>query len=263
MNSISDVVTKIALRTIVVLVIFFVLLFAFTKIAGPFPFNINSVQTNKNDTFYVNGEGKVSVRPDTGVVTLGVRATGQTAVQVQTQLNDAMNKVTGAIKGLGVNDQDIETENYSINPEYDFRPTGPGTQRITGYTANSNLVVKVRDINQVNSVLDIATAQGANQIGGVTFELSDKAKAQDEARKEAVAQAKQKAVQAASTVGFKLGKLVNYSEDFGDAQLFYSQDARSSTGIGASEATTSAPATQVEPGSTDIRVIVTLNYEIY
>src|SRR5687768_6592189 len=133
---------------------FFLLLFLYTKFLGPIPFTVNSVTTQKSTTFDVMGEGKVVVKPDVATVTVGIQANGATVNTVQEQINSVINKVSSAVKNLGVDEKDIQTTNYNINPDYDF--TG-GTQRIKGYTASTNLLVKVRQTDKANQVIDVAT----------------------------------------------------------------------------------------------------------
>lgn len=245
--------TESLLRWTAIFGLFFVFLFLYTKLAGPVPFSVNSVTTTKSDTFNVTGEGTSTVKPDVAVVSAGIQARGNTVKEAQDQINNVINKVSEAIKKVGVDPKDIKTTNYNINPEYDFRS---GTQRITGYSANTNLEIKIRDISKVNQVIDEATVNGANQVGGVTFDVDDKSKAEGEARKEAVDEAKKKAQQAAQIAGFSLGRLVNYTESFqGDA---IPPTLRMDVSQGALE----QKATQVEPGSNEVRVVVTLSYEI-
>lgn len=232
---------------------FFILLFIYTKTVGPIPFSVNSITTSKSDTFNVTGEGTASVKPDIAVVNAGVIARGDTVKSAQDQLNSAINKVSEAIKKAGVEAKDIQTSNYNINPEYDFRG---GPQRITGYTASTNLVIKVRNIDMVNQVIDEATANGANQIGGISFDVDDKSKVEDEARKKAVESAKKKAESAANIAGFRLGRMINYSESFngGPRPIPFA--------VGMAESAIKAQDTVVEPGSSEIKVVVTLSYEI-
>jgi uncharacterized protein YggE len=173
-------------NTIVSLLVFFVALFVYTKFAGPIPFSITNVTSNKSEAFTVTGEGTVSVKPDIATVIVGVESQGTTVKAVQDNLNTAINAVSEAIKKTGVESKDIKTSNYNVNPTYDY--TG-NTQRITGYQASSNLTIKVRNIEKANSVVDASTAAGANTIGGITFDVDDKTKAEDEARKLAVADA--------------------------------------------------------------------------
>ncbi len=235
-------------------VLFFVLLFAYTKLAGPIPFSLNSVTTAKSDTFSVSGEGKVTMMPDIAIVSAGVTAQGQSVTKVQQELNTKINAVSAAVKKLGVDDKDIKTSYYNISPTYDYSSS---TQRITGYQANSNLTIKVRKIDTVNGVIDAATTQGANEVGGVHFDVDDKTKAENQARIAAVADAKSKADAAAKAAGFKLGRVINYSEGGGSSPRPMMYDAVKSLPISGG-----GEPTQVEPGSSELSVSVTLSYEI-
>lgn len=234
------------------IVFFFLLLFVYTKLAGPIPFSVTSVTTTKTDTFTVTGEGKAVVRPDIAVVNVGVQTNGSSVKQVQDELNRKSNSISEAVKRVGVKDADIQTSNYSIYPQYDYQS---GTQRIIGYQASSNVTIKVRDIDRANEVIDGATAAGANQVGGISFDVDDKSKAQNEAREKAVADVKRKAQDAARIAGFKLGKIVNYQESFGDQRPPVPLMARV-------ESDKAAIPTQIEPGASEIVVTVSLSYEL-
>lgn len=240
-------------QTAGLIIFFFLALFAYTKLAGPIPFSVTSVTTTKTDTFSVTGEGKVMVAPDIAVVNAGVQAQGPTVKTAQDQLNRAINAVSDAVKKLGIDNRDIQTTNYTISPTYDYNS---GRQRITGYQASSTLAIKIRDIDRANSVIDAATAAGANQVGGVSFDVDDKTKAQNEARQKAVAQAKQKAKDAARIAGFTLGRIINYSENFGGEPRPMPLMAKAE-GLGGA-----GVPTQIEPGSSEVSVTVTLSFEI-
>ena len=239
-------------ETIAAVIVFFVGLFVYTKFVGPIPFSVNSVTTQKTDFFSVSAEGKSTQVPDVASVTVGVQVQGSTVSQVQQDMNKKINAIADAIKKLGIDAKDIKTANYTVSPMYDYRVT---PQRITGYQANTNLAVTIRDIPKANSVVDAATANGANSVSGVSFDISDKTKAQNEARATAVAQAKKNAEDAAKIAGFRLGRLVNYQESFGGQNRPIPMLAKAE-GLGAGEPT------QVEPGSNEVIVDVTLSYEI-
>lgn len=238
--------------SITVLLAFFMILFVYIKIAGPIPFSVSSVTTQKTDTFSVTGEGEVNISPDVAMISVGVSANADTVKLVQDQINSAINKVSAAVKKLGVEDRDIQTVSYNITPTYDFRE---GNQRITGYSGNTNLTIKVKDLDKVNSVIDAATSQGANQIGGIVFDIEDRTKAENQAREKAVEEAKIRAENAARIAGFKLGRIINYQESFGGFPRpipLLSQGA----------VTPDSTQTKIEPGSQTIKVTVTLSYEI-
>lgn len=232
---------------------FFVLLFIYSKFFGPIPFSVNSVTTTKSSTFDVTGEGKATAKPDIAILNVGIQASSASVKAVQDQINTVTNKVSQALKQQGIDSKDIQTTGYNISPNIDFKE---GSQKIKGFSASTNLSIKVRDIDKVNLVIDTATGSGANQIGGVTFDIDDKTKVENEARQKAVAEAKKKAEGASKIAGFKLGKIINYSENFGEGPRPIPLRAASQ---GSAEA---AIPTLLEPGSTEVTVNVTLSYEI-
>lgn len=238
--------------TVAAVIIFFLGLFLYTRFIGPIPFSVTSVTTQKTDFFSVTGEGKATQIPDIATVNVGVQAQGETVNQVQQDINKKINSISDAIKKLGIDGKDIKTSNYTISPMYDYRVS---PQRITGYQANTNLTVTVRDLPKANSVIDAATANGANSVSSASFDISDKSKAENEARTKAVAGAKKKAEDAARIAGFRLGRVINYQESFGGLPRPIPLMAKAEGGVA------NAP-TQIEPGQNEVQIDVTLSYEI-
>lgn len=227
-------------------------IFVFNKF-GP-PFSFNSVVTQKTDLFSVSGEGKVTVVPDVGVVSLGINLTRPSVKSAQTDVNNIINKISADTKSLGVDAKDIQTSNYSIYPEYDYRT---GTGRITGYRVQADLRVKVRDLEKINSVIDAATANGANTVSGINLTV-DEAKEKEllqQAREEAINEAKSKAESLARAAGITLGRIVNVQESGNQPapQPYLARDMTVGLGGGGE--------TKIEPGSTDITSTITLFYE--
>ncbi|OGD79817.1 hypothetical protein A2368_01260 [Candidatus Collierbacteria bacterium RIFOXYB1_FULL_49_13] len=245
-----------AVPAVMVMLAFFAGVFGFTKLVGPLPLSVVSTVTNKTDVFSVSGQGKVTVTPDIAYVTVGIEASGVTVKEVQGKINEVINKLNTSLKGLGVAEKDLKTTNYRISPTYDWTS---GRQRITGFQAGSNIQVKVREIDKVNEVIDTATANGANEVGGVTFDVDDKEKWENEAREKAVAEAKSKAEQAARIAGFRLGKIINYSENFGGGvvPMYYGRAEMAKL-----DSAMPAPATEVNPGSSEVVVMVSLSYQL-
>ncbi len=78
-----------------------------------------SVTINSNQQgIWVNGEGKVTVAPDTAVLDLGVSAQASTVAQAQAQASTAMDKVMAALTSNGVDKKDIQTQYFSIQQSY-------------------------------------------------------------------------------------------------------------------------------------------------
>lgn len=266
-------VLKFSLSFLICLILFFLTFFLYTKAAGPLPFKVDSISTQKLDNFYVTGTGKSSIKPDKGTVRVGVNSTGKTADEAKSKMNEVINRVSSALKALGISEADIKTENLSVYPIYnDVKPlvmqvpelmpvgtTPPNPDgKATSYNGNTTIVITVRKIDLANQVIDTATAQGANQLGGVQFDNTDTTAAENDARIKAIADAKQKAQTAAQAAGFKLGKLLNYQENAGGNVAYYDK-AMPMAASGRAE--DSAP-TQIEPGENEVSMTVTLSYEV-
>jgi uncharacterized protein YggE len=180
---------------------------------------------------------------------LGFTNTNTSVSAVQNEANTIINSVSAAVKRLGINEKDIKTTNYSLYPNYDYRSS---VQKITGYSINVNILVKVRDFSKINQVIDTGTGNGANQVGGLSFTFDDPEKYQTQARKIAIETAKKKASDIANASGIMLGKLINVQEGSGN-------NYRPAPMMAATEKSDS---TQIEPGSSEIISSVTLNYEV-
>jgi uncharacterized protein len=78
--------------------------------------------------------------------------------------------------------------------------------------ASNILTIRLRQLDGLGAVLDAAVADGANTLNGLTFGLADPKPALDEARKEAVADARARAELLAAAAGVKLGRVISISE---------------------------------------------------
>lgn len=233
---------------------FFVFLFIYGKFGPGIPFSVNSIQTSKSDLFTVTGEGKASASPNMALATLGIQVKRPTVKDAQSQANSIINKVTGDVKALGIAAKDITTTNYSVYPDYNYQS---GNHEITGYNVSVNVGVKVRDLDKVNDVVDRATADGANTVGGLQFTMDDelRAKLEDQARREAVRTAKEKATSLSSAAGITLGRIVNVQESSGGPAPIYRAEMMMAAPAGSGQ-------TKVEPGTAEISLTVSLSYEL-
>ena len=209
-------------------------------------------------TISVTGEGKVSATPDIAQLTFGVQ-TGrkETAKEAMTVLKTSMDSIIAAVKAAGVEEKDIATEQFYLNPEYDW---DEGKQIPRGYQAQETLRVKVRDLDKVSDILGAATGAGANQAGNVNFTMDDPEDLRAEAREEAIAQAKAKAVQLAADLGMRLGKLKGFGEGGGGyAPVPYMRATMESY---AEDSAAPGVAVPLPAGEQEITASVTLTYEL-
>lgn len=159
----------------------------------------------------VIGEASIAATPDMATVSLGVTTEGPTAAEAMAANSKALAAVIERLKSAGIAENDLQTSNLSLNPNWVGYESGQ-TPTISNYMAMNMLNVRVRNLAQLGSVLDASIADGANTLNGITFELTAPRPVQDEARKTAVADAAAKAALYAEAAGVKVGKIVSISE---------------------------------------------------
>ena len=203
----------------------------------------------------VTGTGEVTVTPDVARITVGVQTRGKESTAVAAENAQKIDAVIKAVKALGVADKDIQTENYNLNPQFDYQKQPP---TLTGYEVNNSVRVTVRKISDAGKVLDAALKAGGNVAGGIAFEVSNPEKAQDEALAKAVADALRKATLMAKAAGMtSKPRLVMLSEGIVNNRQPIMPMAR----MAMAEMAASAP-TPVQPGETKITATVTVQYSV-
>jgi uncharacterized protein YggE len=165
-------------------------------------------------TISVTGEASVSVTPDLAEVDGGVTTQAKTAREASDANNKAMGAVLTALKGAGIAEADIRTSRLSLQPQVaSARVSSDTPPAIVGYRANNQVTVRVHDMAKVANTVDTLLAAGANDIGGVSFMVSNASKWLDEARPKAIADARRKAEIYAKAAGVAIGAPLSISED--------------------------------------------------
>ena len=162
-------------------------------------------------TISVTGEARISVPPDMARIDAGVISEARTAREASDANNAAMGKVLLALKGAGIDEKDYQTSRLSLQPVNSSNRPG-GLPAITGYRASNRVTIRLRDVTKVANVIDTLVGAGANDIGGINFMVSQASKLLDEAREQAVADARRKAEIYARAAGVTLGAPLSISE---------------------------------------------------
>lgn len=207
-------------------------------------------------TISVTGTGKVTVKPDVADISLGVQVQSDTAKGARDAAATKMNDIIAALKALGIADEDIQTSTIDISPVYDYNSSTP---RITGYQVTNMVTVHVTDITKVADVIDNSVAAGATNVNGVTFDIADRATAENTARGDAVKDARAHADALAAAAGVTITGVQSISEtSVSSPWPWYGVAADASKG----GAPTPAVPTPVQPGTQDITITVTVSYLI-
>ena len=236
---------------------------------GEMIFQNKSIDQQNQNQITVSGEGKVYVKPDVAIVSLGVTTQAKTVAEVTKSNTDKMNAVIDAVKALKVEEKDIQTTNYSLTPVYDYvvpsevsimYPSASSTMirsnTVSGYKLEQDIQVKIRDFTKIGDILSKATASGSNQIGNLQFTIDNPEQYKEQARAQAIAKAKSNAQNLSKESGIGLGKLINVYENYNS---IYS----SAKGAGVVSMDSAVPAVPtIQPGQQEIDVTINLTYRV-
>ncbi len=196
----------------------------------------------------VTGDANVAVAPDTALMRIGVTSQGKTAHEASAANSKQMTSVLAAIRDTGIPDRDVQTSRLSLQPQYD--PNKNGTARLLGFQVTNQVTIKVRDTDKLPTILDRAIAAGANEMSGIEFVVSEQSKLLDQARDDAIADARRKAELYAKAAGVKLGRVLTIVEEGSSPPARPVMQAMR------------AGAVPVSPGEQNLRASVTVSYEL-
>lgn len=197
-------------------------------------------------TITVVGATSVTRVPDVVRISVGVTATKSTVKLARDAAGRSMKAVISSIKALGIDEKDIKTTGIDLSAQYN------NSSKITGYRMSEQLQITVRDLDKAGDVVDTATAKGATEVNGLSFEVADPASAMDEARAAAIAQARTSAQKMAAAAGVSLGEVVSISESFASSPgPYYAGDSLRGAAI-----------PQLEPGTQDVQATVSVSFAI-
>ena len=214
----------------------------------------------------VSGEGKVTAKPDVARVTATILTEKESLQEAQAENSRKSQAVTEYLKRQGVAEKDIRTTGYNISPQYSYPspcppygvcPLEERRPKIIGYQVRNSYEVTIRDLAKAGAVLAGVVSAGANEVYGISFTIDDPDALKAEARKAAIAEAREKAKVLASDLGMRIGRVANFSEggSFPPPVFFGREMALDGKGGGGDFEPS------VQPGENEIIVIVSVTYE--
>ncbi|MCK0151074.1 SIMPL domain-containing protein [Marivita sp. S6314] len=215
-------------------------------------FLVTAAQAETTGHITVSGEGRVFAVPDMAVITMGASAEAKTAKAAMDETSQITSAILTQLETFEIAPRDVQTSDLSLHPVWENRTQSNNQPRIRGYQASNRVTVRIRDLSKLGTVLDAVLTDGANQLGGLQFTLSDLDPLMNDARKAAVADARARAELYAAAAGVTLGPLVSLNE----------------TGIRAprpemlSMARASDAGVPVAEGETELRAGVTMVFQI-
>ncbi len=220
------------------------------------------------NTITVSGTGDVFAVPDTATFSYSVMDTEKDVTTAQTKVNTEGNDIIAYLKAQGIDDKDIQTSDYSVNPHYEWStaacPAGsgycpPGKQTLTGYDVNETVTVKVKDTTKAGDLLSGVGSKGATNISGLSFTVEDETALEAQARTKAIDDARTKADELAKELGVSIVRVVGFNENNGGPIMYAAKSMAFDTAAGSAPA---APAPNIATGQNKITSNVSVTYEI-
>lgn len=201
----------------------------------------------------VVGEGDAEARPDRARFEVGVEARRPTTSAAREASASAQRRVLDALRAAGVGEDDVQTSQLSIQPEYEYTERG---QNLLGYTARNTVSVRVTAIDRLSEIVDSAVRAGGDDVRmqGLRFELSDPAALRAEAREEAMTRARSTAEQLARLAGVELGEPIAIEESASGGEV--------PVPMMMARAEAADTATPIEAGTTEVRVQLRVRWSI-
>ncbi|MGI6169355.1 MAG: SIMPL domain-containing protein, partial [Christensenellales bacterium] len=147
--------------------------------------------------------------PDRAHFTVGIRSFHADAKAAQEQNAQKMQGLIQALTSKGLTDSALQTANYSVHPEYDYRENTPA---LKGYTVLSSLSVTVDELKSLGGILTAAAQSGANEIYGIEFSVKNYDILYSQALEKAVAATREKAASMAMGAGVTLSDILSIQD---------------------------------------------------
>jgi uncharacterized protein YggE len=200
-----------------------------------------------------SGEGIVQAVPDRAWITISAESRASNPREAQKRNTELMTPVLDKLKAAGIAAAAIRTIGYDVQPDWDYT----GNRRVLrGYVARNTIEVRVDAVDRVGEYLEIAVGSGATSLGGIRFDLKDRAKLEREALRLAVADARAKADAAAAGAGRAIDRIVRIDEAGVSGGPIPMPRVMMREALQAGDAAAAAP--PISTGETEIRARVTL-----
>jgi uncharacterized protein len=166
-------------------------------------------------TVSVSAIGSVAAEPDIAQISAGVVTEADSAKDAMGRNSVVMAKLIDGLKAAGIQPKDIQTTTLNVEPRY-TQPKDGRAATVNGYRVVNQVRLTVRDVKRLGDVLDQAIALGANQINHIAFDIANPEMLKDEARKQAMENARRRGELYAKAAGGQLGPVLRISENMGE-----------------------------------------------
>jgi hypothetical protein len=206
-------------------------------------------------TITVTGFGKARANPDRASLNVGVIVVEEDITRAVEESNEIIARITDAVMGLGVEEADVQTTNFSIWGEEQWnRETGLRMEERL-YRVESTIQINVNDTEKIGRILEASIASGANNIYGLNFGIQDPSSLAADARVRALDDAQQRAEYIAQELGVNLGEVQRAVDISGASMVPFFESTGYDMGGGGG-------APPISEGSMTVSVSMEITFEI-
>src|SRR5215813_8688247 len=167
--------------------------------------------TSPVSSIRVTGDAVVTAKPERAQIDVGVLTQEKQSQNAATQNARQIDSVVNALHKLLGPEADIKTINYTLTPDYQYRPIG-GKPSVSSYTAMNVVRVTIDDLSKVGLVIDTATQAGANHIESVRYTVREPQVLHSQAMREAALKAKANAEALAAALNLRIVRTLSVEE---------------------------------------------------
>jgi uncharacterized protein YggE len=215
---------------------------------------------NGRQYFTVEADAIARAKPDKVVLDVGVITKGKNLAETKKKNSDIIKKAIEYCRKSGIEEKNIQTDYLNIRPEYRNYDTYE-----TYFIVNQRLFVILEEISKYDEVIAQLLEFGINQVHNVAFQVNDLKKYRNEARKLAIAAAKERAKYLSEEAGIKLGNIINVSDYLGSGYQSSSAFAANAVSQNISDVGGSGnlfSTDSLAPGMISVKANIILTYEI-
>ncbi len=215
-----------------------------------------AANTEDSGTLVVTGRAEITAEPDMALFNIGVNVLADSVAEARQANADAMQRIRTRLLASGAREADLQTNGFNVHQEWQYN-RDDGSRTLVGYRVTHTLEVRVLELERLGDWLDAAMADGANEVSGLRFGVTDTKRLEAEALAEAVRHARRKAEVVAEASGVFLKGVAHISEQVTQPPTLGKEVAFSAAMAAADRA-----ATPISAGEISVHATVTISYRI-
>jgi uncharacterized protein YggE len=176
-----------------------------------FPALAQNATLDRGPAITVSGDGRSEAPPDYAAITADVTTVASSLDAASKTHRARATRAADVLKGLAAKGLEIKSSTFHITNTTPH-PIAGKPAPVPEFRAATSFSLKTRNIKDIDDIVTAIAASGLFEVRGVNFALDVRSKAIDDARRDAVADAKNRASVYAEAAGAELGEVLEISD---------------------------------------------------